>query len=208
MALPPIESLRHRLAAATDDEVHELVEECRQEVLAHLKQQLKERLLHTFLEEATQRLGLAPAVSDAAAAELDAETPAAPEPERAEEVLDAEPLADETFEIQEAYQASTNIDVTPPAEETTGEPVAAQPEADDPAPDETTSDAAEGWSYGDSSSSDAPAVPEAAEDTEEGSNAHIDEDILREIEAIRQQISKNEQLLSQLKPFFTESDDA
>ena len=31
----------------------------------------------------------------------------------------------------------------------------------------------------------------------------IDSEILAEIEAIRQQISKNEQLLSQLKPFYS-----
>ncbi|MEM1125600.1 MAG: hypothetical protein AAGI71_03035 [Bacteroidota bacterium] len=43
---------------------------------------------------------------------------------------------------------------------------------------------------------DVPAHPTADDE--------LDDDILREIAAIRQQISKNEQLLSQLKPFFAE----
>lgn len=200
MALPPIESLRHRLAAATDAEVHQLVEECRQEVLASLKQDLKERLLRAFLESATQRVGLDPTAPGAPAAEPDAETAAAPEAENPEEVVEADTETDEPFEIREAYHAAAAIDVTPPA-------------ASEPLRGEETPDEAADWNHGDSSGLDTAAASGATADAAEESDAarddaHIDEDILREIEAIRQQISKNEQLLSQLKPFFTESDDA
>lgn len=184
---PSIESillkLRDELVAASTEDIARVIEEARCEALAEFKQLLKARLLEGIFEHATEQFS-APVRPAGMPPEVVAAETAAGDGALAEPAARPATIADHA-------PAQPVLDATPAMEPMpAAEPAAAM--GTTPAPQPAPAAAADDTLF-------EPVQPDDLLLEGEG----IDSEILEEIEAIRQQISKNEQLLSQLKPFYS-----
>lgn len=189
---PILEQLRDQIVEASTHDITRTVEDARQESLAEFKALLTERLFQGVFEyaqdvPAPSGSGLPPAggLSSGEAADLD------------EEVAEPETVAHFDVDDPAALEIEEPDDV--PAADLPEDSVFAPVQPDDLLLDDEQEAAA--------LQEEVSTLEEKANALEEQTHAldgeDVDPEILEEIEAIRQQISRNEQLLGQLKPFFS-----
>ncbi|RMH62663.1 MAG: hypothetical protein D6685_08530 [Bacteroidetes bacterium] len=220
---PLLEALQARLIEAASDDIARTVEEARREALAECKALLKEQVFRGVFEYArtvpvTPAAGSSPAGgSGATAGAAYRAAPAytaSPSFPTAVDARDARPAADTVAEgpaPDAALPADTVFEpVRPddlswdeePASAESEEAVREEPEAAGPEVQEAAV-RDEAAALADEVATLEAQASALEASTQELDEADLDPEILEEIAAIRQQISRNEQLLGQLKPFFS-----